>query len=54
MFIDLVSSYHDHCHCLVSPGTDQTMSKVIQLIKRESSTTMICVLTNYRFPMAVG
>jgi putative transposase len=37
IFIDFVNGYSDHCHCLISLDTDQTISKVIQLIKGESS-----------------
>jgi putative transposase len=37
IFIDFINGYEDHCHCLVSLGTDQTIQKVIQLIKGESS-----------------
>ena len=37
IFIDFVNGYTDHCHCLVSLGTDQTIQKVMQLIKGESS-----------------
>ena len=37
IFIDFINGYADHCHCLISLGTDQTMSKVMQLIKGESS-----------------
>ena len=33
IFIDFVNGYEDHCHCLVSLGTEQTLSKVMQLIK---------------------
>ncbi len=35
--IDFVNGYSDHCHCLISLGIDQTISKVMQLIKGESS-----------------
>ena len=28
---------YQHCHCLVSLGVDQTISKVMQLIKGESA-----------------
>ena len=35
--IDFVNGYKDHCHCLVSLNADQTMSKIMQLIKGESS-----------------
>jgi REP element-mobilizing transposase RayT len=37
IFIDFVNGYDDHCHCLVSLGVDQTISKVMQLIKGESA-----------------
>ena len=37
IFIDFVNGYSDHCHCLVSLGVDQTIQKVMQLIKGESA-----------------
>ena len=37
IFIDFINGYSDHCHCLVSLGVDQTIQKVMQLIKGESS-----------------
>ena len=37
IFVDFVNGYADHCHCLVSLGVDQTIQKVMQLIKGESS-----------------
>jgi REP element-mobilizing transposase RayT len=37
IFVDFISGYTDHCHCLVSLGIDQTIQKVMQLIKGESS-----------------
>jgi REP element-mobilizing transposase RayT len=37
IFIDFVNGYTDHCHCLVSLGVDQTIQKIMQLIKGESS-----------------
>jgi len=37
IFIDFVNGYDDHCHCLVSLGVDQTIQKLMQLIKGESS-----------------
>lgn len=37
IFVDFVSGYSDHCHCLVSLGADQTIQKIMQLIKGESS-----------------
>ena len=37
IFIDTINGYQDHCHCLISLGIDQTISKVMQLVKGESS-----------------
>lgn len=37
IFVDFISGYDDHCHCLISLGSDQTIQKTIQLIKGESS-----------------
>ncbi len=37
IFIDFINGYAEHCHCLVSLGYDQTIEKVMQLIKGESS-----------------
>lgn len=37
IFIDTVNGYQEHCHCVISLGIDQTMSKTMQLIKGESS-----------------
>lgn len=37
IFIDFINGYHDHCHCLISLGVDQTIQKTMQLIKGESS-----------------
>lgn len=37
IFIDFVSGYEDHCHCLISLGIDQTIQKTVMLIKGESS-----------------
>ena len=37
IYIDFISGYTDHCHCLVSLGPDQTISKTMQLIKGESA-----------------
>jgi len=37
IFIDFINGYNDHCHCLISLGVDQTIQKVMQLIKGESS-----------------
>jgi REP element-mobilizing transposase RayT len=35
--LDSVNGYVDHVHCLISLNKDQTLSKVAQLIKGESS-----------------
>ena len=37
IYVDTVNGYTDHIHCLISLGTDQTISKIVQLIKGESS-----------------
>ena len=37
IFIDTINCVEDHIHILVSLGTDQTVSKIVQLIKGESS-----------------
>jgi len=37
IFIDFINGYSDHCHCLISFGFDQTVQKVMQLIKGESA-----------------
>ncbi len=37
IFVDVVNGYSDHCHCLVSLSANQTISKVANLIKGESS-----------------
>ncbi|MDN3580148.1 IS200/IS605 family transposase [Mucilaginibacter flavus] len=37
IFLQAINGYTDHIHCLVSLGKDQTISKVSQLIKGESS-----------------
>ena len=35
--LDFINGYVDHVHCLISLGTDQTIEKLMQLIKGESS-----------------
>jgi putative transposase len=35
--IDHINGYVDHVHCLISLGNDQTLEKIMQLIKGESS-----------------
>lgn len=37
IYIDFINGYSDHCHCLISLGIDQSVKKIIQLIKGESS-----------------
>src|SRR5262245_44668005 len=37
IYLDCVNGHVDHVHCLISLGVDQTISKVVQLIKGESS-----------------
>lgn len=37
IFLDRVGGHVDHIHCLVSMGSEQTIAKIIQLIKGESS-----------------
>jgi putative transposase len=37
LFIDFVNGHAEHCHSLVSLGVDQTISRVMQLIKGESA-----------------
>jgi len=37
IYVDYVNGYYQHCHCLLSLGVDQTISKIMQLIKGESS-----------------
>src|SRR5215813_7452218 len=37
IFIDFINGYVDPVHCLISLGTDQTIEKIMQLLKGESS-----------------
>jgi len=37
IYIDFINGYTDHCHCLISLGSDQNISKIMQLIKGESA-----------------
>ena len=37
IFLKGINGYNEHLHCLISLGKDQSISKVIQLIKGESS-----------------
>ncbi|MFA9392255.1 MAG: IS200/IS605 family transposase [Prolixibacteraceae bacterium] len=40
IFIDTINGYAEHCHCLISLGSNQTIEKIMQLIKGESSYWM--------------
>ncbi|WP_438965160.1 IS200/IS605 family transposase [Flavobacterium sp.] len=37
IFLQAINGYDDHLHCLISLGKDQSIAKVSQLIKGESS-----------------
>ncbi|WP_294243568.1 IS200/IS605 family transposase [uncultured Chryseobacterium sp.] len=37
IFIDMVNGYSDHCHCLISLGSNQNIEKIAHLLKGESS-----------------
>lgn len=37
IFLQAINGYADHLHCLISLGREQSVSKVAQLIKGESS-----------------
>lgn len=37
IWLDTLNGYHDHIHCLISLNKEQSISKVSQLIKGESS-----------------
>ena len=37
IYIDTINGYSDHCHCLVSMRSDQTIGQTMMLIKGESS-----------------
>jgi putative transposase len=37
IFLQAINGYSEHVHCLISLGKDQSISKVAQLIKGESS-----------------
>ncbi|MCE1164355.1 MAG: transposase [Bacteroidetes bacterium] len=37
IFVDFINGYSEHCHCLISLGLVQTMSKIMNLLKGESS-----------------
>ena len=37
IFIDCIGGFTDHVHCLISLATDQSLEKIMQLLKGESS-----------------
>jgi len=37
IYLDMINGFSDHCHCLISLGSDQNLEKIVQLIKGESS-----------------
>src|SRR5688500_15186934 len=37
IFLDFINGYREHVHALVSLGTEQTISKIVQLMKGEST-----------------
>lgn len=37
IFIDSINGYTEHIHCLLSMGSEQTISKIANLLKGESS-----------------
>ena len=37
IFIDFINGFSQHCHCLISLCGDQTIQKIMQLIKGESA-----------------
>ena len=37
IYLDRINGYHDHVHCLISLGSDQTIEKIAQLLKGEAA-----------------
>ena len=37
VFLDHINGYREHVHCLISLGTEQTLSGIVKLLKGESS-----------------
>jgi len=37
IFLDHINGYREHVHCLISLGTEQTISQIVKLVKGESS-----------------
>jgi putative transposase len=36
IFLDYINGYREHVHCLISLGTEQTISEIVKLLKGES------------------
>ena len=54
IYIDIINGHTEHLHCLISLSPDQSLSKVIQFIKGESSYWINkSGLTRYKFAWAV-
>ena len=54
IYIDIINGYKEHLHCLISLNPDQSLAKVIQLIKGESSFWINKkALTEYKFEWSV-
>ncbi|HWD90703.1 MAG TPA: IS200/IS605 family transposase [Mucilaginibacter sp.] len=51
IFLQAINGYTEHLHCLISLGKDQNISKVVQLIKGESS---IWINKNNLIPQKFG
>ncbi|MFN3754163.1 IS200/IS605 family transposase [Flavobacterium sp.] len=37
IYIDFINGFEDHCHCLIALNINQSVDKIMQLIKGESS-----------------
>jgi len=37
IFVDCINGHSDHVHCLISLASNQTIAKVVQLLKSESA-----------------
>jgi REP element-mobilizing transposase RayT len=54
IYINILNGHSEHLHCLISLNPDQSLSKVMQLIKGESSFWINKNrLTKYKFEWAV-
>ncbi|MCX6303123.1 MAG: transposase, partial [Bacteroidia bacterium] len=52
IYIDIINGHHEHIHCLISLDPEMSLSKVIQLIKGESSFWINRnKLTKFRFEL---